>query len=375
MNLAGATILPGFVDVHAHHLSLGGGIPDRLQHRYESALYLAYGVTTALDPSVESIEAFATAELVNSGRVLGPRTFTTGDALMPPPGSNGPASYTEMATIVDRLADWGAVSIKFYLAPHRDQRQWVAEAARRRGLSVTNEGADLEYNLSCVLDGHTGWEHPMMYLPLYQDAARAFGQAGAIYSPTLTVASAGYWAEEYWQSRGALWRDPKLRRFMPWERLVRSINSATRPLEEYSFPMMAEAVADLVRAGGYASLGGHGEQIGLDSHWEIWAYGSALTPIEALEVATMGGARMAGLDDDLGSITVGKVADLAILNSNPLEDLKRTTDLRYVMKAGRLYDAATLDEVWPDRRPYGPVPWANEAVYRGGARPMNVWDH
>ena len=67
----------------------------------------------------------------------------------------------------------------------------------------------------------------MMYLPLYQDAAKAFGQPGAIYSPTLTVASAGYWAEEYWQSRGALWRDPKLRRFMPWERLVRSINSAT----------------------------------------------------------------------------------------------------------------------------------------------------
>jgi imidazolonepropionase-like amidohydrolase len=375
LDLAGKTIVPGFVDVHAHHLGLGSGaVPEHRQHRSESALYLAYGVTTALDPSVDPLQAFATAELVNAGRVVGPRTFSTGDAVMPPAGSNGAATYREMEGLVNRLADWGALSIKFYLSPRRDQRQWVAEAARRRGLSVTNEGADLEYNLSCVLDGHTGWEHPMMYLPLYRDAAKAFGQAHAVYSPTLTVAGAGFWAEEYWQARSDLWNDPKLRRFVPWERLSRSISSSSRPLEEYSFPMMAEAVADLVRAGGYASLGGHGEQIGLDSHWEIWAYGQALEPIEALEVASLGGARMAGLENDLGSIEVGKLADLVVLDANPLENLRRTTEIRYVMKGGRIYEATTLDEIWPERRPYGPIPWAAPAVHRPDARPMDVWD-
>jgi hypothetical protein len=371
IDVAGKTIVPGFVDVHAHHL--GGGMVHG-QRRSESAFYLAYGVTTALDPSAAPVLASSVAELIEAGRMVGPRTFHTGDVMMPNAGSQGPETYEEMADYVNRLADWGAISIKFYLAPTRQQRQWVAEAARRRGLSVTNEGADLTYNLSCILDGHTGWEHPMMYVPTYGDVAKFFGQATAVYSPTLAVAGAGYWSEEYFQSRADLWNDPKQRRFSPWTRLVRSINSAQRPLEEYSFPMMAEAVADIVRAGGKASLGGHGEQVGLDTHWEMWVYASALTPMETLEVASLGGAYMAGLEDDLGSITVGKLADLVVLNSNPLQDIRRTTDIRFVMKAGVVYDGNTLDEIWPTARPYGPYPWADSTVYRSDVRPVEYWD-
>jgi hypothetical protein len=375
VDLRGKTIVPGFVDVHAHHL-WQRPVPEYSGRRYESALYLAYGVTTALDPSTGGpVTALSTAELIDAGRMIGPRTFTAGDPMMPEAGSQGPASYEEMANYVNRLADWGAISIKFYLAPTRQQRQWVAEAARRRGLSVTNEGADLTFNLSCVIDGHTGWEHPMMYVPLYGDASKFFGQAGAVYSPTLAVAGAGYWSEDYFQSHGDLWNDPKLRRFMPWTRLVRSINPAQRPLEEYSFPLMAEAVADVLHAGGRISIGGHGEQIGLDSHWEMRVYGTALTPMETLEAATMGGAYMTGLDDDLGSIKVGKLADLVVLNSNPLEDIRRTTDIRYVMKGGILYDGNTLDEVWPVARPFGPIPWENQEIYRADVRPVDVWDH
>jgi hypothetical protein len=215
----------------------------------------------------------------------------------------------------------------------------------------------------------------MMYVPLYGDASKFFGQAGAVYSPTLAVAGAGYWSEDYFQSHGDLWNDPKLRRFMPWTRLVRSINPAQRPLEEYSFPLMAEAVADVLHAGGRISIGGHGEQIGLDSHWEMRVYGTALTPMETLEAATMGGAYMTGLDDDLGSIKVCKLADLVVLNSNPLEDIRRTTDIRYVMKGGILYDGNTLDEVWPVARPFGPIPWENQEIYRADVRPVDVWDH
>jgi hypothetical protein len=373
MDLGGKTVVPGFVDVHAHHLG-GSPVPVYSTRRNESALYLAHGVTTVLDPSADPILALSVAEMVDAGRIVGPRTFTTGDAMMPAPGSQGPATYEEMANYVNRLADWGAISIKFYLAPTRQQRQWVAEAARRRGLSVTNEGADLTYNLSCILDGHTGWEHPMMYVPLYSDASKFFGLAGAVYSPTLAVAGAGYWSEEYFQSRADLWNNPKLRRFTPWSRLVRSIATAERPLEEYSFPIMAEAVADIVHAGGKASIGGHGEQTGLDSHWEMWVYGTALRPMETLEVASLGGAYMLGLEDVLGSIKVGKLADLVVLRSNPLTDIRRTTDIASVMKGGVLYDGDTLDEVWPNRRPYGPYPWANSDVYRTEVRGTDYWD-
>jgi Imidazolonepropionase and related amidohydrolases len=74
---------------------------------------------------------------------------------------------------------------------------------------------------------------------------------------------------------------------------------------------------------------------------------SALGNHGALEVASLHGARFLGVDKDLGSIEVGKLADLMVLNSNPLENIKSTLDMKYVMKGGKLYDAMSLDEVWP----------------------------
>ena len=129
-----------------------------------------------------------------------------------------------------------------------------------------------------------------------------------------------------------------------------------------------------LRAGGHASIGGHGEQWGLDSHWEVWGYAEALEPIEALEMASLGGAYMAGLEDDLGSIEAGKLADLVILNSNPLETIANTIDIAYVMKGGRLFDDDTLDEVWPKTKPYGTPPWLEEEVYRTDTRSVDHWD-
>ncbi len=372
IDLSGKTVVPGYTDVHAHHL--GGGSPVVPQHRYQSALYLAYGVTTVLDPAANNELAFPLSELIRAGRVVGPRTYSTGNILMPQSPSTGLRNADDTFHAIKRLASWGAISVKHYLHPRRDQPQMIADAARRLGLSVTNEGADLYFNVGMVMDGHTGWEHPMMYVPLYQDAAQFFGQARIVYSPTLAVAGAGYWSEDYFQPRGDLWNDPKQRRFMPWTRLMRSINAAQRPLEEYSFPIMAEGLADVVRAGGYGSLGGHGEQIGLDTQWEMRVYGQAMTPMEVLETASLGGAYMMGLEDDLGSIEVGKLADLVVLNANPLEDIEHTDDIAFVMKRGILYDANTLDELWPERRPYGRRTWANDDVYRADVRPVEYWN-
>ena len=75
-----------------------------------------------------------------------------------------------------------------------------------------------------------------------------------------------------------------------------------------------------------------------------------LSSLDALKVATIQGARAIGLDVDLGSIESGKLADLVILEKNPLDNLRNTNTVFQVMKNGRLYDGYTLDEVYPSAR-------------------------
>lgn len=91
-------------------------------------------------------------------------------------------------------------------------------------------------------------------------------------------------------------------------------------------------------------------------------------------MATLGGARFVGLDHDIGSLEAGKLGDLIVLNSNPLQDIKNTLDVQYVMKDGVLYDAATLDEVWPEIVPFGPVPWKRTTDMGPRSRSLDHWD-
>jgi hypothetical protein len=147
-----------------------------------------------------------------------------------------------------------------------------------------------------------------------------------------------------------------------------------KPAEEFIFPILAEGAADIKRRGGYVAAGAHGEQDGLGTHWEVWSYAAALTPMEALEAASLDGAHFLGLEGEIGSITVGKLADLVILDSNPLDDIRKSIDIRYVMKSGRLRDARTLDEIWPVARPYGKHWWKLPEMDRLDTRPDDYWN-
>jgi Tol biopolymer transport system component len=372
IDAGGMWIVPGFVDVHAHHLR--GGEISPLE-RSSSALYLAHGVTSVLDPYANSSTAFPVAQLIEVGRLVGPRTFSTGEALHPLAGSTGISDYSDALAVARRLKGWGATAMKIYLQPRRDQRQMLAEAAREVGLGVTNEGADLMYDIGAALDGNTGFEHLLQYMPLYEDVSRFFGNTSIVYSPTITVAGAGYWSEEYFKSRANAWNMRKLQTFMPWQQLARSIITEERPISNYSFPLLAEGVADIVRAGGRAATGGHGELHGLDTHWEMWAYAHAMEPLEALKLATIHGAFMLGLDDQIGSLEVGKLADFLILEGNPLENIRSTLSIKYVVKDGKVYEADTLNEIWPEKKEFGIPLWSREDVYRNDVRSVDFWDN
>lgn len=356
IDLQGRTVMPGLIDIHAHHV--GGGDHEIIPpHRVRSANYLAYGVTTLFDPAAPTASVFALAEQTAAGKVIGPRVFSTGTPMY----GHGGLLLTDRSFAADtaaRLAGMGAIGLKQYYQPRRAQRQWATEAARAHGgLLVTGEGMDLGYNLGMIMDGQTAWEHPLLDLPLYDDVIQFVARSGTHYNPELITPGQGLYLIEYFMSEQDLTGDRKQQLWVPWKDLHRKTNFTRRPLAEYPAILSVQGVKDIVRAGGKVGVGGHGQDQGLGTHREIWTFALALDPIEALEAATIVNARYLGLEADLGSISPGKIADLIVLEADPLADIRNTLSIVQVMAQGRLYDAQTLDEVWPAPHKYGPRRW------------------
>ena len=240
-----------------------------------------YGVTSSMDNSMWSQDVFPAAQMIEAGTLIGPRLFSTGDPLYAgdAPRQNDLTNYRVTEENVNRLKSWGAVALKQYMQPRRDQRQWVSDVARKNGLMVTAEGGDLEYNLSMIMDGQTGWEHPLPYVPMFADASTFFGKAHATYSPTFVVGGPGPWNDEFFFGESEVWKSEKLRLWTPWMQLVpHSRRRMLRPATDYSYPMLAQAVSDIIAQGGHGAIGSHGQQHGMADHWEVWMAASAMLP-------------------------------------------------------------------------------------------------
>lgn len=365
IDAAGKTILPGLIDMHAHHYREHRG--HRPRYDYELAGYLAYGVTTNLDNSMWAQNIFPTAERVEAGRMIGPRTFSTGDPLYQGDGArhNKITSYETAAQNVRRLKSWGAVSIKQYSHPRRYQRQWIIDAAREEGLTVTGH-----WYSNLIMDGQTAWEHEFPYHPMYEDYAAFYGQADAVYSPTWVVGGNGPSNIEKFFADTNLWQRPKQQTWMPWRMLTFSRRRPIAPETDYTYPLTSQQVADVLAEGGHAAIGGHGEHHPLAPHWEIWMASEALGEMGALEIATRGGAYFLGAEEELGSIEEGKIGDVVVLNSNPLDDIRNTLDIQYVVQWGRVYEGDSLDEVWPTSSPFGEKYWVDDGAFMDDTRPI-----
>ncbi len=357
IDVAGKTIIPGLVDVHAHPKTGREMAPDQ---EWSIASNLAYGVTTTRNPSGTRWNV-AWGELIDAGEMVGSRIYATG---FPLTSNNTPIkSYDDALKVVRRYKAQGVNSLKQYLQPRRIQRQWILQAAAAEGMNATNEGAaDLKADITMAIDGYTALEHSIGQVPIYKDVITVLADSKITWTPTLVVAYGAPAGDGYWRARTDLDRDPKTAYFTPADILTRQARRRELIVDEdYNFPAIARGVRDVVRAGGRAGLGSHGQQDGIGAQWELWMLQSGdMTPMEVLRIATIYGAESIGFGKDLGSLEVGKLADLVVLNSNPLENIRNSNDIQFVMKNGELYEGKTLDRVWPSARKFPKPYWVKE---------------
>ena len=349
VDLKGKTIVPGFIDAHAH----GPQGTDELipQQNWEAVATLALGVTTIFDPSSRASEIFAAGELQRTGMLLAPRTYSTGEVIY---GAKAPGFFANIQSEddarehVSRLKEQGAHGVKNYNQPRRDQRQQVVKAAHDENLIVVAEGGSLFHmDMSLVQDGNTSVEHNLPQEFIYDDVVQMYSQTNVAYVPTLAVTYGGVRGESYYYAREDVWKHPLLSAHTPPALLrSQSVRRETAPDRDYADAASAAVSKKLLEAGVPVGIGAHGQREGLAAHWEMWSFArGGMSPLQALSTATTEPARHLGFDKDIGSLEEGKLADLVILSNNPLDDIRNTDKIEHVMQGGRLYEAATMNEV------------------------------
>ena len=348
IDVTGKYIMPGLVDAHAHIGTGSSGIAPRVNSGFLASL--AFGTTTMHDPSNETSMVFSTSETARATGMIAPRLFSTGTILY---GAEGnfkaiTTSFEDAIAHLRRMKAVGAFSVKSYNQPRRDARQQIIESARQLQMEVVPEGGStFSVNTTMFLDGHTTLEHNIPVAPLYEDMLKLISSSKTAYTPTFVVLYGGMSGENYWYQNTNVWENEKLQYYnAPGALDARSRRRTMASNDDYFFVTVSQAAKALSDRGTIVATGAHGQQDGIAQHWETWMMQmGGMSNHEALRAATINGAKGLGLDKDVGSLETGKLADLLVLDANPLADIKNTQSIRYVMVNGRIYDTSNMAQI------------------------------
>lgn len=356
----GKTIMPGIVDVHSHLRASGDGVSPQQDWSYYANL--AYGVTTSHDPSANTEMVFSQSEMLRSGRMVGPRVYSTGTILY---GADGDFktvinSLEDARSALRRMKAVGAFSVKSYNQPRRDQRQQIIQAARELQMEVVPEGGSTFFhNLTQIADGHTSIEHNIPQVPIYKDVKTFWNKSSTSYTPTLIVSYGSQSGENFWYDRTNVWENERLLSYTPRNIIdSRSRRRMTSEFADYGHVDVSRVAKQLADGGTKVNVGSHGQIQGIGAHWELWMLAQGgMSPLQAIRSATINGAEHLGMGKEIGSLETGKLADLIILDANPLEDIRNTEKIKYVIINGRVYDAETMNETISREKPRGLFWW------------------
>jgi len=380
-DVSGKTIMPGLFDMHGHinncYYTSSGLMPQKQQSRYAD---LAYGVTTNYDPYTSELSAYSQSEMTLSGDMVGPRAIESGFIAF---GRNGKGdntfipinSYADAQVLMERKKALGGIIVKSYRQPMRSQRQQLIKAGRENGVMVDVEGeANFFNNLTMILDGQTNLQHNMPVATYYDDVVQLMAHGQTPHTPTLVVLFGELMGENYVLQHTRLWDDPKARTFIqvttsgysplapghyapPYVRSMTTIQAADE-LYDIGFRSVSRSIKKLDDAGVIINAGSHGEVAGLAQHWEMWLLAQGgMSNLHVLRAGTLNGAKTLGFDKQTGSLEVGKLADLIVLDGNPLVDIHDTNTVRYTLVNGRLYDSNTMNEIGNYNRPRSKFYW------------------
>jgi imidazolonepropionase-like amidohydrolase/Tol biopolymer transport system component len=361
VEVAGKTIIPGLVDAHAHGPQ---GVDELVpQQNWSLMVNLALGTTTIHDPSNRAAEVFAAAELQRAGKIVGPHIFSTAEVVYGAKAARNYAqidSYEDALAHVRRLKAEGAHSIKNYNQPRRDQRQQLIQAARDENMQVVAEGGALfGQDMNIVADGNSTLEHNIPQMTIYEDVLSYFSQSKTNYTPTLVVTFGGLAGDPYWRSHTDVFAQPVVKAHTPPGILAaETVRRPIAPESQYVDDDSAREAHKLAKRGVLVSIGAHGQQAGIGPHWELWSFvRGGMSPMEALQAGTIVPAKSLGMEADVGSLEVGKLADLVVLDADPTTDIRNSEKVHRVMVGGRMYDPMTLNEVVTGDRKRAPWWW------------------
>ncbi len=355
-DLSGKWIVPGFVDVHAHNLRTALSEYNLPVSQYNLA-EVGYGVTTVFDPSASSfVERMVAWGMSQGDEFVGPTVYGTG---LPVLGAEGSfltvdvESYEHALVLASDVAGRGGLMVKEYRQGTREQRRWLAQAARATGLGVTSDEDEAPaVILPLIIDGYTAVEHLINEGPIREDVKQFLIESQVSLTPTLTIGA----AEGGFVSESDL-LDPRRDCLVDPARVPATATGSPDADHSHDSGIMPFAAdyADLLNRGARVTIGAHGEAPGLDFHWELGllAMGGG-TPLNLLQAATVNGAEKLGLDDRIGSLVEGKDADFVVLNANPLDDIRNARNIERVVRRGRVV-------TWPA----GPAPqsWTSAASW------------